>query len=253
MFAEMMAGSKGTKRVLASQNDEAKKLVAFAKKKLAEGRSKSMVGSLPEALELANQALKMLSEASRLVPGDEEMAHLAENYKTLLTEIQDYQKSYKSNIKRMRKKGTVPDDVKMDEGKFAATLAQAKALAAKKNYVHANKLLQQAQVSITTTLHKMLDSKTIVYDLTFDTAAEEYEYELKRFTGYEELIPVAIEAKKPSAGAVKLMESFLSKARNRRDEAIAKADSGDYPMAISMLLQATKTVRRALRMVGVSQ
>ena len=115
MFAEMMAGSTGTKRVLASQNDEAKQLVGSAKKKLAAGREKSLVGALPEALALANQSLKMLSEASRLVPGDEEMAQLAENYKTTLAEINDYQKSYHSNIKRMKKKGSVPDDVLMDE------------------------------------------------------------------------------------------------------------------------------------------
>lgn len=253
MFAEMMAGAQGAKRVLASRNDEAKQLVATAKKKLAEGRKKSMLGSLPEALALANESLKMLSEASRLVPGAAELAHQAEDYKTMLAEIQGYQKSYKSNIKRMQKKGRVPDDVRMDENKLVATLAKAKKLAEKKNYVRANKLLQQAQMTVTNALHKILDSKTIVYDLKFDTAADEYEYELKRFTGYEELIPVAIEAKKPAPGAIKLMESFLSKARNRRDEAIAKADSGDYPMAISMLLQATKTVRRALRMVGVSQ
>ena len=99
----------------------------------------------------------------------------------------------------------------------------------------------------------MLDSKTLVYDLNFETAADEYEYEVKRFVGYEELIPIAIEAKKPAAGAVKLMESFLNKARKRRDEAQSKADSGDYSTAISMMLQATKTVRRALRMVGVTQ
>jgi hypothetical protein len=253
MFAEMMAGAAGTKRVLASQNDEAKQLVAAAKKKLAAGREKSLVGALPAALALANESLKMLSEASRLVPSDDELAQLAENYKNTLGEIQGYQKSYRDNIKRMEKKGAVPDDVRMDEKKLAATLTKAKALAEKKNYVRANKLLQQAQASITGALHKMLDSTTIVYDLKFDTAADEYEYELKRFTGYEELIPVAIEAKKPAAGAIKLMESFLSKARSRRDEAIAKADAGDYPTAIAMLIQATKTVRRALRMVGVSQ
>jgi hypothetical protein len=49
------------------------------------------------------------------------------------------------------------------------------------------------------------------------------------------------------------MESFLTKARKRRDEAQSKADAGDYPSAIGMMLQATKTVRRALRMVGVAQ
>ncbi|NOX90900.1 MAG: hypothetical protein GXP18_00180 [Gammaproteobacteria bacterium] len=253
MFAEMMLGAQGTKRVLASQNDEAKQLVAAAKKKLNEGREKSLAGALPEALVLADQSLKMLSEASRLVPGDEEVAQQAESYKTMLTEIRDYQKSYRDNIKRMEKNGGVADDVKLDEKKLAATLAQAKSLAEKQDYMRANKLLQQALTTVTGALHKILDSKTIVYDLNFNTPADEYEYELKRFSGYEELIPVAIEAKKPAPGAIKLMESFLSKARSRRDEAIAKADVGDYPMAIAMLLQATKTVRRALRMVGVSQ
>ncbi len=253
MFAEMMLGAQGTKRVLASENDKAKQLVAAAKKKLDEGREQSSAGALPEALVLANQSLKMLSEASRLVPGDEEIAQQAENYKTTLAEIQDYQKSYHDNIKRMEKSGGVADDAKLDEKKLATTLAQAKSLAEKKDYVRANKLLQQARTTITGALHKILDSKTIVYDLKFDTPADEYDYELMRFGGYEELIPVAIEAKKPAPGAIKLMESFLNKARSRRDEAVAKAEAGDYPMAIAMLLQATKTVRRALRMVGVSQ
>ncbi len=253
MFAEMMLGAQGTKRGLASENNKAKQLIAVAKKKLSEGREKSSAGALPEALTLADESLKMLSEASRLVPGDEEIAQQAEAYKAKLAEIQDYQQSYRDNIKRMKKSGDVADDAKLNEEKLAATLAQAKNLAEKKDYVRANKLLRQARTTVTEALHKILDSKTIVYDLNFDTPADEYKYELMRFTGYEELIPVAIEAKKPAPGAIKLMESFLSKARSRRDEAVAKAEVGDYPMAIAMLLQATKTVRRALRMVGVSQ
>jgi cellobiose-specific phosphotransferase system component IIA len=153
----------------------------------------------------------------------------------------------------MEKQGEVADDMRMDEKKLDATLAEAAAQAKKQNYVRANTLLQQAQKMATGGLHKILNSKTIVYDLKFDSPADEYEYELKRFAGYEELIPVAIEAKNPTPGAIKLMESFLGKARSRRDEAAAKAKEGDYPTAIAMLLQATKTVRRALRMVGVSQ
>ncbi len=35
--------------------------------------------------------------------------------------------------------------------------------------------------------------------------------------------------------------------------AFKKAAAGDYPTGIAMLLDATKEVRRALRMVGVSQ
>ena len=252
MFAEMMAGATGAKRVMSSQNDEAKQLVTKANQLVKDAR-KSMAGALPEALEMANQALKMLSEATRLVPGEEELAQLAENYKSMLAEIEDYQKSYRANLKRLKKKGNVDSGIKYDEKMFESKLVKAASFAKQKNYVHANRLLEEAQKTVTVALHKMLDSKTLVYDLNFETAADEYAYELKRFTGYEELIPIAIEAKKPAAGAVKLMESFLTKARKRRDEAQVKADAGDYSSAIGMMLQATKTVRRALRMVGVAQ
>jgi hypothetical protein len=253
MFAEMMAGSQGAKRVMASQNDEAKQLVVKSKELLAQGRDKAASGALPEALELANRSLKLISEATRLVPSEAEMAHLAEEYQTKLAEIQNYQKSYTSNVKHLEKSGGVPADAAYDEKKFAAMLADAAALAKKSDYVRANKLLDQAQRIVTLALHKMLDSKTLVYDLKFDSPADEFEYEMKRFGGYEELIPVAIEAKKPTAGAIKLMETFLDKARKRRDEAKAKAEAGDYGAAIGMMQQATKTVRRALRMVGVTQ
>ncbi len=253
MFAEMMSKSKGSKRVLASQNDEAKKLLVNAKSLLSEGREKSLVGALPEALALANKSLRMMSEASRLVPGEEEMAILAENYKTSLTEIRDYQKSHKANLARLQKRGSVPEGALYDVGDVTQKLAEAQALADKRNYIHANAVLGKVQRTITVALHKMLDSTTLVYDLNFETAADEYEYELKRFVGYEELIPVAIEAKKPAPGAIKLMESFHEKARKRRDQAVAKAAAGEYGDAIAMLQQATKTVRRALRMVGVMQ
>ena len=99
----------------------------------------------------------------------------------------------------------------------------------------------------------MLDKQTIVYDLNFKSAKEEYQYELKRFKGYEELIPIAVEQKKPAEGAKKLMESFVKKGQKLHDMAVEKARQGDYPTAIAMLHDATKDVRRGLRMIGVSQ
>lgn len=253
VFAEMIINSQTAKRVMASQNDEAKKILENARKILAEGKEKSKAGALSEALDMFNRSLKMMREAKRLVPSNADIAQLAESYKEMLTEIKDYQKSHKDNIKHMEKAGAIPDEARYDEGAFSQMLAEAQSLADKKDYAKANALLKQAQKVVTEALHKMLDSKTLVYDLNFETPADEFVYELKRFSGYEELIPVAIEAKKPAAGAIKLMDSFLNKGRKRRDEARDKANAGDYDAAIAMLQQATKSVRRALRMVGVAQ
>jgi HEPN domain-containing protein len=253
MFAEMMVNAQGAKRVQASQNAEAKQLLQAAKDSLSQGKEKLQVGSLDEALALADQALKTMSKAVEMVPSGEALAQQQESYTSLLAGIEDYQKSHKANLARLEKAGSMPVEARYDEKKVARLKSDAQALADKGDYAGANAKLHDVQKIVTTSLHKMLDSTTIVYDLNFATAVDEYEYELKRFAGYEELIPVAIEAKKPAPGAIKLMESFLEKARKRRDEAKAKAAADDYGTAIAMLHQATKTVRRALRMVGVTQ
>jgi tetratricopeptide (TPR) repeat protein len=253
MFAEMMANSQGSNRVMGSGNAEAKKLLEEAKQSLAGSRAKLLAGALPEALALADTALKRMGEASRMVPSDEVKAQQAVQYQELLAEIADYEASHQKNLARISKTGTPPEGAVYDKAEVANLKALAKASADKGDYVRANADLQQAQQLLTVAIHKMLDSQTIVYDLNFETPADEYEYELKRFTGYEELIPVAIEAKKPTEGSIKLMESFLEKARSRRDEAKERAAKGAYGDAIEMMQQATTTVRRALRMVGVTQ
>jgi len=253
MFADMMINGKGAKRVLASDNGEAKRLLASARKDLAASREKLLAGALTEALALADQVVKGVGAASKMVPSEDAIAQLSQRHDELLHEIEDFEASYDSNYARMAKAGSVPKDVEYDKARVASLKVEAQSLASKGDYAKANAKLEQAQVMVTRGLHKMLDSKTLVYELKFDSPADEYEYELKRFTGYEELIPVAVEMKKPAAGALKLMDSFLDKARKRRDEAKVKVTEGDYGAAVGMMQQATKTVRRALRMVGVSQ
>lgn len=253
MFADMMVNGQGAKRVAASSNVEAQQLIAGAKSDLAESRKKLLAGALPEALALADNALKRVGSASRLVPSEDAKAQLARRNDELQQEIKDFELSYERNYKRMAKAGNVSADVEYDKARVESLKSDAELLAGKGDYVKSNAKLEEAQSIVTMGLHKMLDSKTLVYDLKFESPAEEFEYELKRFSGYEALVPVAIEMKKPAAGALSLMDSFLEKARKRRDEAQGKADSGDYAAAMEMMVQATKTVRRALRMVGVSQ
>jgi hypothetical protein len=254
MFAEMMTKSQGAKRVMGSQNAEAKQLLNEAKQSVEDSKAKMKTGALDEALGLADKALKLVGSASRMVPSEEAVAEQAAQYQALLKEISNYEASHEQNYNRLLKAGNKPPkEAEYDKAAINKLKAEAAQLAEQKNYVKANALLQNAQQTITVAIQKMLHSKTLVYDLNFETPKDEFDYEKRRFIGYEELIPVAIEAKKPAQGAIKLMESFLEKARKRRDEAEQKAAEGAYPEAIAMMQQATKTVRRALRMVGVSQ
>lgn len=245
MFAQMLLGSKSGKSLSAEDRGSAEGLMSKAKKQLKAGQHQ-------QAYTAAEQALGILKNKKAKSGDVVDNEKLKTEYKELSASIKDFEKSHASNYKRIAKKDK-SKAVDYDKKTVAKLKKDAESAANKGDYAKANKNLNKAQNMVTKALQTMLNSTTIVYDLNFETPQEEYEYELKRFGGYEELIPVAIEAKKPTEGAKQLMQTYLEKGRKMRAAAVKKAANGDYPVAIAMLLDATKQVRRALRMVGVMQ
>lgn len=253
MFANMLMSSKNTKSIANSNISEAVDLYKKAEKALETAKSQMKAGENSRAYKSAESAIVLLKKSSKLVPNESQLAHLKERNKELLVSIKDFEASHKENFERMAKTQGKDAAIDYDRKKVEQLKVNAAESASKGDYGRANKDLEQAQHMITAAIHKMLNNQTIVYDLKFENAEEEYEYELKRFEGYAELVPIAVEQKKPAEGAKKLMESFVEKGKKLRDRAIQKAKEGDFPTAIAMLQDATKDVRRGLRMVGVMQ
>ncbi|WP_455205288.1 hypothetical protein [Kaarinaea lacus] len=253
MFVDMLLKSSSSKRVTSSNNDEAKAMQANAEKLASSAKEKLKSGDNQVAYANAEEALSLLKQAARLVPSEEEAAELKERHSELKTSLANFEQSHEENYKRIVKTKGEAAAVDYDKTQVASLKTQSDELAKKGDYVNANKSLEKAQHMITEAIQKMLHAQTIVYDLNFETPQEEYEYELKRFVGYEELIPVAVEQKKPKEGAKKLMETYWKKGQQMRDAAVQKAEAGEWSVAIAMLQDATKEVRRALRMVGVMQ
>jgi tetratricopeptide (TPR) repeat protein len=252
MFADMLLKSKNSESVLKSNISDAIELHKNAEIELQSARANLAAGRNSEAYKQAENAIAMLKQSTKLVPSESAMEQLKERNKELHVSIRDFEASHKENYERAQKQGK-DAAVDYDKDKVEKLKASAEELSKKGDYLKANKNLEEAQHLITVALHKMLNNQTIVYDLNFETAEEEYEYELRRFKGYEELVPIAIEQKQPAEGAKKLMESFVKKGQDLRDRAIKAAKDGDYPTAIAMLQDATLDVRRGLRMIGVMQ
>ena len=253
MFADMLLKSKNSQSVLKSNISGAIELHKKAETDLNLARENLKAGKNEEAYKQAENAIVLLKKSTKLVPNESALEQMKVRNEELLVSIKDFEASHKDSYKRIAKKQGKDAAVDYDKGEVEKLKVSAEQSAKQGDYLKANQDLEKAQRMITVALHKMLNNQTIVYDLNFETAEEEYDYELKRFAGYEELIPIAVEQKKPAEGAKKLMESFLKKGQDLRDRAVSKAKEGDYPTAIAMLQDATKDVRRALRMIGVAQ
>jgi len=253
MFAGMLITSSNSTRVKSSSNEDAKQMQAKAEKLVESAKQKLKANKNQEAYSDAEEALKLLKAAADLVPNEEQVAAAKERHQELLTSVHNFELSHKENYERIQKAGGKAAAVDYDKKQVARIKEEARVLAEKGDYVNAIKKLETAQHIITTAIQQMLNSQTIVYDLNFATPKDEYEYELKRYGGYEELIPIAVEQKRPNEGMKKLMETYVKKGQGMRDTAVATAKAGDYPRAIAMMQDATEEIRRALRMLGVSQ
>lgn len=250
-YASLVAMSKPAKRVRNSSNLEAKSLFESSQKKLAEARVLQKSGNNRGAMRLIDEALRNMSLASQMVPSESVKNEQEQRYHTAVKLLAQQEKSYKDASERLLSQGE--NVVEYNQGDVSAFKSKAKLHADEKRYAAAISDIQQADRVVTTALNKMLDSQTIKYELNLDTPQGEYEYEHSRYLGYAELVPVAIEEKKPSKGQMMLLNGFVDKSKAMNAKGEAMAEEGNFPDAIRLAQEATKQVRRALRMLGVKQ
>ncbi len=248
-YAEMLLGSSpAAKRVAASANAEAKNMLAQAQQQIGSAKSALSAGDTAAAMEAVNESLRLVSAAGRLVPSDVAHADLKPRYVELLDQLHGFEKSYQKNLA----KGMKPKSGKeLDKAKFERLVKEAEGYAAKEEYGDGVKRLESANEMLTTALGELLDSQTVVYDKNFATPQEEYEFELSRYNSYAELIPIAIEQRKPSEDTQAVMNELSTRAKEIHDEGAALAAKGDHKMAIMALQAATERLQKALRLAGV--
>ncbi len=251
-FADMFVSqSSAATRVANSDNDKAKVAYTDAHDRLNKAKVALDAGDLTLALHEVDESLRSMSTAARLVPTPEQLEEQKQKFTALMEEVKTFEKSYKRNVERLEKSGRKDVREHLSYAELESTIEAAESLRDMKEISAANRLMKELQKTITTALGKILENQTVVYDKTFDTPLEEYEYELARYLSYEELIPLAIEQKRPSKRAIELMDQFVVKGKNIYQQSLPVAKKKDYKEAILMLQGATFQLQRALRMVGV--
>lgn len=247
-FADMMtASSAAAERVAASTNTEAKQYAAEAKQQLVTARAALGAGDNNAAMTAVDEALRLMSSATALVP-DRGASEEKARYTELLDQVRGFEASYQRNLKQGMKPKAGGE---LDKNQFDRMMNEADALAGQGQYGEAIKQVEAANELITAALSAMLDSQTVVYEKNFSTPKDEYEYELARYGSYAELVPVAIEQRGPTPQTISMMDELTQRAKEIHDEAVGLAKKSDYKMAIMALQAATERVQKALRLAGV--
>ncbi len=202
--------------------------------------------------QLAREGFGKLMKALKSLPDDsEEIARLQRRYEALYQSVEKLiyaEEEARATV--AEQEGEQPEGI--DPEIIGRIVEKAKEDAGRKEYEKAIARLDEVYRTVTASIQGMLNNRQVVIKLDIGTPEKEYFYELRRFQGYEELIPIAIEVKKPSEMVAGMLLKARDKANWMADQAREKAIEGDYPVAIRMMMDATMEIKNALRLVGVN-
>lgn len=224
---------------------------SLVEEKLNSAKMLEKQGDMAGSLALAQEAAALFQKKSKEAgPSKEELAEQKEGFNDLLVTLEAFIDSHLASFKQAKEEGR--KTVSYDSDAVGSLIVEAKGQAEKQQYEAAGKNIKKAERMVTRALNQMLNEQTIVYDLNFKTPADEFKYEVNRYKGYAELIPVAIEVKKPSEGSIKYMEGYRKKAEFFKEKAHEAAEAERWEEAIVVIKDATIEIRRGLRVLGVS-
>ena len=201
----------------------------------------------------ANGVLMRVSSTQNRLENDEELQRRKTMYMDTLEAVDQFEISHKRQYEYTLEKRGKEATAEYDKSKVEELRNKAKVLADQQQFLKAREQLKQAEHIIISAIQKMMDKQTVVYKLKLDTPLDEYIYELRRYESYHELIPIAHEKLRPPEHVKEQMDKYVKKGEFQKQAAVAKAKEGDLPVAIAMLLSATKNIRLALKAAGIPQ
>jgi tetratricopeptide (TPR) repeat protein len=248
----LLAQSPAVQRIPQSDNAEAKKKLADAQAHYAKAETESNAGRVETAIQLLDESLRQIVSASYLAPDVTQQAAQERRRNTDLREaIRTFQTLHKNISSHMSARKVQNSAGAADIGQIDGMVDKADIHIAGGNPHEANVLLNDAYKIVVSALNKTLTAETIVYDLKFDSPAEEFRHELARNRSYEELIPIALAQSNTTRETTILAQRSVQQSRDLRDAAQKQARGGDHQAAVKSLQDATSHLQRSLRIAGV--
>jgi len=248
--ARLVGDAATGQRIAASGHTRAAALLEDSRLHLARAEKALAEGDLPTARQEAEEALRQIGLARRLVPdGVGRQAVAQQRWARQQATLERLLQAWPAPAE-----GAAPRDSADAEDRRAVTtlLADARRLAGEGRHDEANTLLGTAETRLMAGMNRVLHQRTLDYSSKATTPAEVFYETLARHEGLIELVPVALAELKPGADAQALVERYADTSRTLRLQAVQRQQRGDLTQALADLHNALIYVQRALAAAGVA-
>jgi hypothetical protein len=218
------------------------KAVDTARKALAEQR-------LDEATAALDDAMKSVTAATRKMQSGSALSASAQ--RKTYDEQTEQVATYRASVAQLTRDAQSGDEARALLEKLDALTAAAKQLESAGRLGEANRKLADAYKMATEELARLRQGQEVVMSLRFDTPADEYAYEQKRYGSNEIMVDMMIGEGKADGDRRRLVDTFVNEGKRLKRDAEIRADAAQFKEALAMMEKANDQMKRALQMMGV--
>jgi hypothetical protein len=246
--ARLIEESSAAQQVSASDNPAAHLRRNEARAYYRSAVAASAAGNTEQAGQLGKKATQMMFMAVRLAESDEVIGAKHErDYMRRLESVNALLDAHQ----RVGAEDELGTDFSQTREVIRKQVARAETLHQGGQLEAARERLDAAYVALKLSIQAARDGETRVQTLDFASKEEEYEHELARNDTHQKLVSLFMQDSNTSEGMAKMVDNFLGKARELRQQAEDQADEDDHEAAVNSLTESTGQLIRALRTVGI--
>lgn len=166
--------------------------------------------------------------------------------------VMEQVRSYSGGLKSLTQDPKHLVQAKAAESKIEGLLRRAGKLVAENRMKEALAAADEANRLVVESIVKMRSGETVVVSLSFDSPAQEFAYEKRRFESSEVMVSMALDdGRSVGPEARKNLDAMLAEARSQSSAGTREAGAGKYSEAVRTLEGANRKMTRVLQELGV--
>jgi len=247
---DMLVNSPAAKNAAAGRDPESAAMIEKGRQSFEAAKKALADNRLDEASRLLDETLKATSSASRKISPDGSGLSESAQHKSL-ADMAEQVASYRASVVELTRDDKTATAARQLLVQIDALLSESKQLADAGRLGDANKKMASAYKLTVEQIAKLRAGQEVIMSLKFETPADEYAYEQKRFSSSLTMIDMMIGEGRAEAQKRKLVDSFVSEGNRLRSLAETEASAQRHKDAVVLMEKASGQLNKALQSMGV--
>jgi hypothetical protein len=247
---DMLVNSPAAKSAATGNDADSAALIAKGRTSFEAAKQALSDSRFDEATKLLDEALKATSAASRKISSDGSGLSESAQRKSL-SDMAEQVATYRAAVVDLTRDNKVAAEARQLLVRIDALAAESKQLADGGRLGDANKKLAAAYKVSVEEITRLRAGHEVIMSLKFDTPADEYAYEQKRFGSNLTMVDMMIGEGRAEGQKRQLVDGLVTEGQKLKGQAETEAKAGHHKDAVTLMEKATGQLNRALQSMGV--